>query len=686
VIVQLLRQRQEQRGHLRDEDLEEVARIAGVPRYRVEEVASYFPHFRLWPPADVVVQVCRDMTCHLRDAPGLAEGLRKELQARPQEFAIEYAFPDEEAGPPRRSPAGPPPAGAGPTPGRVCSVRVEGASCLGRCDRAPVLCVSRHRGEPVHERVYAGRAPEELRDVVLAVARGADPKGPAIAADADEGLARPADLKSWQINYYGRRSEKVPYEAVKKLIEARRKKREELNLRTDDTSPRHFLPAQLAEDWLTALDKSLLVGMGGAGAPAGDKWRKVFRAGPDVRYVVANGDESEPGTFKDRELMLRCPELVVEGLILACLLTGAARGYVFIRHEYAEQIRAVQRAIEAAVREGVCGPDVLGTGRALSVEVFVSPGGYICGEQSALLEAMEDRRAQPRNRPPDLFANGLFDMPTVVNNVETLAWAPAIFLESPGWYGQKSAAGTKQGWRLFSVSGDVERPGVYEMEARQTLRDLLVEKAGGVRGGKALQAVATSGPSGGFLPPKLRLEREGLRQRLQEASEVAKTPLLRPFFEPFLGGDGDAEVDVLDFPLDLNFFRAAGKVFGLEWGAEETGLGFPLPVNFLLGAGVVVYAEGTDMLDQARNATRFFRNESCGKCVPCRLGSEKLVQLGELLPAGGPDAGRSLRRFALQLEHVLLQTSICSLGASAPKPLTTVAYHFLRNPQGSAGP
>ncbi len=192
--------------------------------------------------------------------------------------------------------------------------------------------------------------------------------------------------------------------------------------------------------------------------PAFQKWTDVRQAKGDQKYIICNGDESEPGTFKDRELMLRTPHLVLEGVILAGLLTGATRGYIYIRHEYPEQIAAMETAIRQAERMKICGRQVLNTGREFSIEVFVSPGGYICGEQSALVEAMEDHRAQPRNKPPQLETNGLYDKPTLVSNVETFAWVPAILLKGAEWYRDLGRNGCK-GARFFSISGDVNRPG-----------------------------------------------------------------------------------------------------------------------------------------------------------------------------------------------------------------------------------
>ena len=265
------------------------------------------------------------------------------------------------------------------------------------------------------------------------------------------------------------------------------------------------VPTAIADRWLADLKNAYLLGMGGAGQPAADKWRDVYLRKEPVKYIVANADESEPGTFKDREIMLRTPELLVEGVIMAGLITGATQGYIYIRHEYEEAIHSVEECIKQAIREGACGPSILGTDRAFPVEVFVSPGGYICGEQSALIEAMEDRRAQPRNRPPELSANGLRNQPTLVNNVETLSWAPSIFLEGGDWYKKQAGSPTSngKGWRIFSISGDLERPGAYEVPVGCSMGDL-IEAAGGMLGGRKLLAVATSGPSGGFLPTGCR--------------------------------------------------------------------------------------------------------------------------------------------------------------------------------------
>ena len=228
-----------------------------------------------------------------------------------------------------------------------------------------------------------------------------------------------------------------------------------------------------AKETLAALETAGLLGMGGAGGRTYKKWQEVRDAKVTPKYVVCNGDESEPGTFKDREILLRAPYLVVEGVILGGLVVGASRGIIYIRHEFEEQIEAVRRAIAEAEQLGVCGANVLGTGRSLPVEVFVSPGGYICGEQTALIEAIEDKRAEPRNRPPELQTNGLYDKPTLVNNVETLAWVPAVVLrtkdEKRGRGLPTKAIAPFKGRRFFSISGDLKRPGAYEVPIGITL-------------------------------------------------------------------------------------------------------------------------------------------------------------------------------------------------------------------------
>jgi NADH:ubiquinone oxidoreductase subunit F (NADH-binding) len=415
---------------------------------------------------------------------------------------------------------------------------------------------------------------------------------------------------------------------------------------------------------MAEFDDAALRGLGGAGIPTTQKLRdvrdairKARRRSIDSRgFIVVNGDESEPGTFKDREILLRMPHVTIEGVIIAGLLTGAIQGFIYIRHEYTEQIEACRAEIARAEEMGICGARSSIIGRPFPVSVFVSPGGYICGEQSALIEAMSDRRGEPRNLPPKLETNGLINLPTIVSNVETYSWMPYITLNTgKGYAGLGSVRSTWKGKRLFSISGDVKRPGVYEVRMGMSLRKLIFgdDYCQGIVGDKALKAFAPSGPSGGFLPARLA-DKRGLPRNYKE-NDVWKNLARVCNFSP-----DSTDLDILDMELELDFFRA-------------------LSPTQALGAGLVVYSEERDMMLEAVNSMEFYRNESCGKCVPCRTGSQKLTALGSNVVRGKV----SLKRWKEEIQPVLADmgraielASICGLGRSVPVPLRCVVEFF----------
>ena len=663
MIVQRLRGIQNRFGYLPDDELRKLAAETGLPLYKLEEVASFFPAFRQErdKPPFVEVKVCRDMTCHHRGAAALLapDGLHA--------LAAELSA----------------------ACGR--SVAVSGVSCLGRCDRAPAVWVERHdhahdtAADDPHEHgwVYAGRDRATLGGVLRDIAVGM--KRPDPDTDATYPVNTNVDRDAagaplWEINVYGPPDAPARYDAVRQFVRWVDEKRDGhfptpplRNLGGNDLS-RYVADVH---PFLWQMYRSGLLGMGGAGMATYQKWLDVWREPGTEKYVVCNGDESEPGTFKDRELLLHFPNLVVEGVILAGLITNATAGYIYVRHEYHEQIAACRAAVAEAEELGACGPDVFGSGRSFPVEVFESPGGYICGEQSALIEAMEDRRSQPRNRPPELTTNGLRDKPTVVNNVETLAWAPYIILRGGTTYagGGWRVAGEELGFggrRLFSVSGDVNRPGVYEVPVGLPLGELVNgrEYCSGITGGRGVGFVAASGPSGGLLPAKLPVDpkaRDGFARgvaRIRERSEP-DAAFMQWFLDTHLP-PGTTELDLLAVPLDLGFFRNLNAVLRL-------------PVEAMLGAGIGVYAAGSDALDHAVNYSQFYRNESCGKCVPCRIGSEKIARIGlgllDRSRAGGVSATEltAVRADVLEMAKTMQQTSICGLGYVAPIPLSTGA-------------
>ncbi len=469
-------------------------------------------------------------------------------------------------------------------------VDVEEVSCLGRCDTAPAAAVSE---------VPVSGAPEAL----VALATGQTP------LPSDEPAQSP---RHWPTD---------PYEAPGERYGMLRRMLDE----ADADAARSAL--------VETLKASGLRGMGGAGFPTGMKWDFTARAQGTPKYVVCNADESEPGTFKDRVILEELPHLVIEAMVLGGWVIGANEGVIYLRHEYGRERRALETALDAARAAGVLGDSVLGSGFAFDLRVFVSPGGYIMGEETALLEALEDKRGEPRNKPPFPTNHGLWGKPTLMNNVETFAAVPIIAAKGADWW-VAQGKGDCKGLKFLSVSGDVANPGVYCVPMGTTVAELL-EICGGVPGGKALYAFAPGGASSNFLP-------------------AAKA----------------------DVALDFQALQEAGS---------------------MLGSGAVLYvAEGRDLVELALNEVRFFRNESCGKCVPCRVGSHKAVELVEAALAGRslpPLPPGGLAAHLQALGRTLARTSICGLGQVALGPLLSAIDNFpdeaarrLTGSNGSEGP
>ncbi len=447
-------------------------------------------------------------------------------------------------------------------------ISVRDVSCLGRCDTAPALSIN--------DNIYSGVTRELAIEMVLGSEAGKLPRHP----------ERPRRLQRLETDPY---DEPSSYKAVRQFLENR-----------------NVLAV------LSTLKNSTLRGMGGAGFPTGAKWEIVRNAPGARKYVICNADESEPGTIKDRFIMERAPHLVIEGMIMAGLVTGATKGYLYIRHEYEEPREILKEEIQRCYREHILGPRILGSEFNFDLEIFVSPGGYICGEESALLEAMEGKRAEPRNKPPFPGTSGLWGAPTVINNVETFAFATAILVNGAEWYKKLGLNGIP-GLKFVGISGDVLYPGVYEVSMGVSYRDLIFKYAGGVPDGKGLLGFAPSGPSSGYLPGSH-----------------------------------------LDLPLDFKAVADAGSMVG--------------------SGAIVVCAEGRCMLDMAINSTRFFRNESCGKCVPCRMGSQKLVDILTRWTQG--ESGKNDLVLVQELFDAMRLTSICGLGQIIHAPLASVLKHF----------
>jgi NADH-quinone oxidoreductase subunit F len=372
---------------------------------------------------------------------------------------------------------------------------------------------------------------------------------------------------------------------------------------------------ELGRDGVIAeISASKLLGRGGAAFPAGRKWAAVAAAKEPVRYVICNADESEPGTFKDRVLLEDDPFAIVEALTIAGFAVGAKHGFIYVRGEYPRAETRLRKAIEASRKAGLLGADVRGAGFAFDLEIRRGAGAYICGEETALFNSIEGKRGEPRSKPPFPVEAGLFGKPTLVNNVETLANVPPILLGGGAAY---AATGTPEstGTKLYCVSGRVNRPGVFEVPFGTTLEELL-DLAGGMLHRSPLKAVLLGGAAGSFVGP-----------------------------------------EALSMPLTFEGTRAAGTT---------------------LGSGVVmVFDETADLGDALLSIARFFRHESCGQCVPCRVGTVRQEELLERLRSGRM-LGTADDELALfrELAQAMRDASICGLGQTASTAIDSALARF----------
>lgn len=374
----------------------------------------------------------------------------------------------------------------------------------------------------------------------------------------------------------------------------------------------HALNDMKPEDVIEEVRISHLRGRGGAGFPAGMKWDFASRASRKPKYIICNADEGEPGTFKDRVLIEKDPHAILEGMALAGYAVGAEFGFIYIRGEYPHGADILEKAIADAEKRSFLGTNILNSGFDFKIMVHRGAGAYICGEETALIESLEGKRGQSRIRPPFPVNAGYLDLPTVVNNVETLANIPQIVLRGGDWYagiGTRECTGTK----LYSISGKVESPGVYELPMGVTLRELIFDHAGGMKDGKAFKAAFPGGASSCCL----------------DNSE-------------------------LDTPMDFNSLAAIGS---------------------MLGSGAVMILDETDdMVEASLTLTNFFEHESCGKCTPCREGLFWVKQVLERILAGnGVPEDLDLLQDVCES---IATTSFCGLGEASVNPILSTMQKF----------
>ncbi len=375
---------------------------------------------------------------------------------------------------------------------------------------------------------------------------------------------------------------------------------------------RQVLTTMTPEDVIETIKRSRLHGRGGAAFPTGLKWEFVFQDHKTPKYVVCNAEEGEPGTFKDRPILERVPHRLVEAMIIAGYAIGARRGYAVFRGEFIGPAASVRKAIAEAKAAGYLGENILGSGFSYDLQVYRTAGAYICGEETALLEALEGRAGLVRIRPPFPVNAGLWARPTVLNNVETFANVPDIILNGPEWFAQR---GTDKfpGTKIYCLSGHVNRPGIYEFPAGITLRELIYEHGGGIPGGRKIKAVFPGGASSSCLTP-----------------------------------------ESLDIVLDYASVAVAGSMLG--------------------SGAIIVCDESTCMVAAARRLASFFRHESCGKCIPCREGTEHIHRTLTRITEGQGTMGDVDN--LVDLCQIIRQTAFCGLGQAAVNPVLSTVKHF----------
>ncbi|MBI5578847.1 MAG: NADH-quinone oxidoreductase subunit NuoF [Deltaproteobacteria bacterium] len=371
---------------------------------------------------------------------------------------------------------------------------------------------------------------------------------------------------------------------------------------------RDMTPEQIVEE----VKISGLRGRGGAGFPTGLKWEFARKSAGDVKYVLCNADEGDPGAFMDRSVLESDPHSVLEGMIIAARAIDARQGYIYARTEYPLAVKRLGIAIRQAREYGLLGKNILGTGFDFDVDIYQGAGAFVCGEETALMRSIEGKRGMPRPRPPFPALKGLWEKPTILNNVETLANVSQIMLKGGRWYASVGTEGSK-GTKVFALSGDVSNIGLVEIPMGTPLRKLIFDIGGGVPGKKKFKAVQLGGPSGGCVPEQH-----------------------------------------LDIPVDYEAIAKVGAIMG--------------------SGGAIVMDEDTCMVDMARFFMDFVQDESCGKCTPCREGTRRLLQILEKICEGrGEPADLETLE---DLSAIIKEASLCGLGQTGPNPVLSTLRYF----------
>ena len=366
------------------------------------------------------------------------------------------------------------------------------------------------------------------------------------------------------------------------------------------------------DEVIETVDKSGLRGRGGAGFPTGKKWRATKEAKGDIKYVVCNADEGDPGAFMDRSILEGDPHAVLEAMEIAGYAVGAEKGYIYVRAEYPIAVERLKIAISQARKYGILGKNIFGTNFNFDIEIRLGAGAFVCGEETALLESIEGRRGQPRVKPPYPAQSGLWGCPTLINNVETYANIAQIILKGPEWYSSIGTANSK-GTKVFALGGNVNNVGLVEVPMGTTLREIVFDIGGGIPNGREFKAAQTGGPSGGCIPK-----------------------------------------EHLDTPIDYESLKEIGSMMG--------------------SGGLIVMDDTKCMVCLAKFYLQFTVSESCGKCTPCRIGTKRMLEILERLCSGEGNEYDiyKLEKLAANIK----KASICGLGQSAPNPVISTMKYF----------
>lgn len=471
-------------------------------------------------------------------------------------------------------------------------VQAVATGCMGPCSRGPMVTVQTSAGgEVVYERV----TPEIGRQIV--------------AHHTSETPAPAEHILPSDIPFFAKQKKVVL--ANSGLIDPERL--EDYVARDGYTAMAHALREMTPEEVCREIINSGLRGRGGAGYPAGLKWDMVRKARGDKKYIVANGDEGDPGAYMDRTLMESDPHRVLEGMAIAGYAVGAEQGFLYVRGEYPIAAKRLERAIRTAERRGLLGSRVLDSNFNFRIDVRIGAGAFVCGEETALMASIMGMRGQPIPRPPYPAQSGLWGKPTLINNVETFGNIAPIIQNGAEWFASIGTAKSK-GTKIFALAGKVDTTGLIEVPMGITLREIVYDIGGGIPDGLAFKAAQTGGPSGGCIP-----------------------------------------ATHLDTPVDYESLRALGSIMG--------------------SGGLIIMDEHSCMVDVAKFFMEFCMDESCGKCVPCRVGTLQMHNLLERITDGS--ATMQDLEMLKELCVMVKETSLCGLGQSAPNPVLSTIHYFL---------